>query len=309
LLPLGGRFGVGAAGGAANVLPARAAGLPIDLYLTWGINAAPPGSPGIPFWQMVTVMPDGIIQSWESIEAVIAAQPGAVWIVGNEPDVIWQGNVTAERYASFYHDVYEFIKVRDPKAQIATAGIAQPTPLRLAYLDRVLAAYQAAYGEQMPVDIWTVHAFILREAAGSWGVDIPPGMSGANGRLYEIADHNNIEIFKQSIIDFRHWMAANGYGDRPLALTEFGILMPPDYGFPPEVVIAFMTEALDFLASATGDTGYAPDNGRLVQWWFWFSLSDRADHYPTGNLFNPATGELTILGQAYADYVNGRAGN
>ena len=28
----------------------------------------------------------------------------------------------------------------------------------------------------MPVDVWNVHNFVLREERGSWGVDIPPGI-------------------------------------------------------------------------------------------------------------------------------------
>ncbi|MCP4427367.1 MAG: hypothetical protein GY803_23005 [Chloroflexi bacterium] len=306
LYPMRERFGVGAPGGGMNIPPALAAGLPAHLYLDWNINIEPPGNPDIAYWQMVRLRPEGVVQSWEEIAAVAEAQPGAVWIVGNEPDVVWQDNLTAERYAELYHAVYQFIKERDPSAQIAVAGVAQPTPLRLAYLDRILAAYEDLAGEPMPVDIWTIHAFILREETGSWGVDIPPGMDGANGRLYEIADHNNIAIFRQFVFDFRAWMAERGYADRPLAVTEMGILMPFDYGFPPEVVVDFIAQAFDFLATAVDDTGYAADGGRLVQRWFWYSLNDREDSYPTGNLYDPDTGQLTALGQAYADYVNGR---
>jgi len=91
---------------------------------------------------MVTVMSEGVVPTWDEIAAVIAAQPGAVWIVGNEPDVIWQSNMTADRYAELYYEVYQFIKSHDPQAQVAVAGVAQPTPLRLAYL--------AAYIVQAP---------------------------------------------------------------------------------------------------------------------------------------------------------------
>ena len=40
--------------------------------------------------------------------------------------------------------------------------------------------------------------------------------------------------FQQNIIDFRAWMAERGYGDKPLMVSEYGILMPAEYGFPPE---------------------------------------------------------------------------
>jgi hypothetical protein len=226
-----------------------------------------------------------------------------VWIVGNEPDIIWQDNVTAERYAEIYHDVYAFIKEKDPSAQIAIAGVGQPTPLRRAYLDIVLNTYESTYGQPLPVDIWTVHNFILREEAGSWGVSIPPGMEESSGELYEIEDHTNLEIFRENLIDFRAWMAERGYGDRPLAVTEIGVLHPSDFGFPPEVVAEFMVGAFDFLLNAENDTGLAEDDGRLAQWWFWYSVHDASD-FPTGNLYEPENGRLTPLGEVFARYVS-----
>lgn len=296
------RFGVS---GQPNIaVAAYEAGLPFGKYVSWWVEPDPPLPGQSTFWQMVKLNADGPAAGWDLIAGVVQAQPGAFWIVGNEPDVIWQDNLSAETYARHYHDVYTFIKSRDPSAQVAVAGVAQPTPLRLAYLDRVLDTYRAEYGQDMPVDFWTIHGFILREEAGSWGVDIPPGMSETSGRLYEIADHDNLDIFRQNLIDFRDWMAARGYQERPLALTEFGILHPNDYGFPPDKVIAYMAGALDFLINARGDNGFTADDGRLVQWWYWYSLYD-GEQYPTGNLYDPETGRLTPLGQAYAAFIRG----
>ncbi|MCA9970829.1 MAG: hypothetical protein KC425_11475, partial [Anaerolineales bacterium] len=249
---------------------------------------------------------DGVRSSWADIDRVLAEQPGSIWIVGNEPDVGVQDNLTPATYARLYHEVYTYLKTRDPGALVAVAGVAQPTPLRLAYLDAVLDAYRQAYGAPMPVDIWTVHAFILREETGGWGVGIPPGMGGAGARLYEVADHGRINILQKNIVDFRAWMAARGYQDRPLAVTEYGILMPHDYGYPPEAVAAFMTASFDFFLNAANGTGCPADGNRLVQWWVWFSLFEREEGYATGNLVNPETQQLTPLGQTFAAYVNGR---
>jgi hypothetical protein len=158
----------------------------------------------------------------------------------------------------------------------------------------------------MPVDIWTVHAFILREEAGSWGVDIPPGLAATEGALYEIADHDDFEIFTANLVVFRRWLWEQGYGERPLAVTEYGILMPPDYGFPPEAVADFMTRSFDFFLSARDEEiGYAADDYRLVQWWMWYSLHDN-ELYQTGNLFEAETGQLTELGEVWRGYMNGR---
>lgn len=283
-----------------QIWSATQAGLRFGSYLNWRINSAPLG--GVKFWQMVRVHNGNVTEGYDALAQVITDRPGSIYLVGNEPDVRWQDNVTPQRYAELYHDVYTFIKERDPTALVAIGGVSQPTPLRRAYLDIVLDTYRNRYGEPLPVDIFNVHAFVLREEAGSWGVGIPPGMDGQTGMLYELADHDNIEIMQQLIIDFRSWMAARGYGDKPLVVSEYGILMPANYGFPPEAVANFMTASFDFFLSAANGTGYAPDGGRLVQWWFWYSVNDPIN-YPNSNLYDPDTGTLTPLGQAYSDYV------
>jgi hypothetical protein len=300
-IPYRERFGI--ASGTSDIGQAYEAGLPIGSGLSWRILFDPPLPAALDYWQMVRVSEAGLAAgwTWEDVARAVRANPGSIWIVGNEPDVIWQDNVTPERYAHVYYDVYTFIKNLDPTAQLAPAGISQSTPLRRAYLDRVLETYRANYG-QMPIDIWTIHAFTLREEADSWGVDIPPGMSDELAIEYEIADHGNIAIFQQNLLDFREWMAVQGYADRPLAVTEYGILLPNDYGFPPELVADFMTQSFDFFLNTAGENGYAPDGGRLAQWWFWYSIyNDQAPE--AGNLFNRPNGELTWLGREFAEYV------
>jgi hypothetical protein len=228
--------------------------------------------------------------------------PGRLWLVGNEPDVIWQGNSTPAEYARAYHDIYLALKEADPSSQVAIGGISQVTPLRLRYLEEVLAAYEAAHGQPMPVDVWNVHLAILREERGSWGVDIPPGLPDDSGILYEIEDHANVEILKEQVVTFRRWMAERGLRDKPLIVTEFSVLMPPDYGFPFEVVKDFMLDAADYLMTATdGDFGYPADGNRLVQRWAWYSAADNL--YATGNLFDPGSGQITPLGKVFADYA------
>lgn len=301
----------GASGRIETIAAAGEAGLPFGVYFDWEMQLNPIPAGTAEFWQMIRMNELGIRHEWEEIAQVAEANPGSVWIIGNEPDIAWQDNTTAEKYAELYHDAYTFIKETDPTARIAVAGVGQPTPLRLAYLDIVLATYEQSYGELMPVDIWTIHNFILREERESWGVGIPPGFiqeSGepvSEGILYEIADHNDLTVFRQNLFNFRQWMAERGYRDRPLAVTEFGILMPGDFGFPPSVVAEFLTGTFDFLVQATDDTiGYPADGNRLVQWAFWYSVYDPQE-FPTGNLYEPESAELTALGEIYTDYVNG----
>lgn len=292
------RFGL--TGDPVDIPAAQEAGLPFSHFLGWGIFLDPPEGT-YTLWQVIRLKEDGTQIDWELIEQTLSLHPGSFWVVGNEPDIRWQDNVTAERYAEIYHEAYTFIKARDSSAQVVMGGISQPTHLRLVYLDRILETYQTQYGEPMPVDVWNIHAFVLREELDSWGIGIPPGMDEIAGLLLEVPDHGNIVLFRQSIIDFRAWMAARGYADRPLAVTEMGILLPSDYGFPPEFVADYMRQVFDFLLTAASDTGYPADDGRLVQYWFWYSLHDPGA-YSTGNLYDRETQSLTPLGQAYRDY-------
>lgn len=295
------RFGV--SGTFDNLWPVYEAGLPFAQFMTWGFNSDRPLPPGVTFWQMIRTSQRGFKQEWAPVLRAARANPGSIWIIGNEPDVRWQDNVTPEKYAELYHEAVQRLRAADPTARIAPAGVAQATPLRLAYLDAVLRTYRERYGEPLPADVWTLHTYILREERDSWGVDIPPGLDAQTGELYEIADHDDVAIFRQQIERFREWMAANGYQDRPLAITEFGILLPNDYGFPPERVAEFMVETLDAMLTMRGPAGMPADNGRFVQYWFWYSVEDLPDYYPTGDLFKLETGRLTLLGETWRDYL------
>ena len=296
------RWGVGVANGPISRYDVEL--LHLGWYLDWGAQASPPRPGGIVYAQMIRLSGGVLRPDAGTIAAVAQANPGSLWLVGNEPDVMWQDNVTPVLYAQLYHEAYVAVKSVDPTAHVAVGGVSQPTPLRLRYLDAVLGAYQEQYGANMPVDTWNVHNFILQELRGSWGVDIPPGIADDQGMLYEVSDSDDLEVFRQQIVSFRRWMAQHGYQDRPLIVSEYGILMPEDFGFPPERVAAFLTGTFDFFLTATDPTlGYPTDGYRLVQLWCWYSLDDSADHYPTGNLFDPETGAMTAMGEAWSGYV------
>lgn len=270
-------------------------------YLNW--RAIPDSTGSFPeHWKLIKITANSYSPPLNQIHQLALEHPGGVWVLGNEPDNVWQDNLTPEAYAQAYHELYQTIKESDPTALIAVAGISQTTPLRLEYLDRVLSSYQEFFNQKMPVDWWTVHTYILREEKGSWGVDIPPGIDANTGMLYEISDHNRSDLFEAQIRDFRAWLAAKGYRDTPLALTEFGILMPPEYGFPPEMVAQYLFDTFHLLNTMRDEqTGYPLDDNHLVQRWAWFSLSD--PDFPTSNLADLKNNRLTPVGVAYRDFI------
>jgi hypothetical protein len=248
------------------------------------------------------------------LKAIIAANPGKHWFIGNEPDRIqYQDDIAPQIYAQAYHDLYALIKAEDPTAKIVAGAIVQPTPVRLQYLDLVVAAYQARYGTPMPVDAWAFHNFILNEVSCAannddvnvcWGADIPPGVNATEGMRISVQDTDSIDLFKQQVVRFRQWMADNGYQDTPALLSEFGVLFPSSWypEFDPPRVNKFMDESFDFLLNMRDpQTGYPADDYRLVQSFAWYSTDDNQTH--NGNLFDPLTRGRTPMGDNFAAYA------
>jgi hypothetical protein len=257
---------------------------------------------GMEFVPMVRVDNGRLFTDSETLGQLAARRPGLTWLIGNEPDVKWQDNTPPEIYAIAYHRAYEAVKKGDPTAQVAIAGLSQITPLRLAYLDRVWDFYRSLYEEEMPVDVWTMHAFVLREERGSWGVNIPPGFTiEQRGQLWGVEDHGDLALVADQVHAMRRWLAEHGQREKPLWITEYGILFPTDYGYPPARVIDFLRGSFDlFLSLRDPELGYGADDNRLVQRWNWYSARD--SRYRAGNLYTD-WGSMTPVGRAFSRYV------
>jgi hypothetical protein len=215
------------------------------------------------------------------------------------------------------------VKTVDPTSRIGIGGLVQPTPLRFAYLDRVWETYRQAFGEEMPVDVWSMHSFILRETTTQpnpdpcggedilwdWGADVPPGSDADHGELYCVRDQDNLDIYWDRIRDLRQWMADHGQREKPLYVTEYGVLFPEDYydednqQLDQARVGRFMTGTFDLMLNGTdASIGYPQDGNRLVQKWAWFSL-DASPFLWGGTLFDPDTYEIRPLGETFRDYT------
>jgi hypothetical protein len=271
-------------------------------YLNWQAQPTQKAN-GLDYWPMVRSR-DGKMQPDETqIRQLAERYPGMTWIVGNEPDNAEQDDLTPAEYATFLYSVRRILLAADPGAQIAVGGVTQPTPLRMAYLDAVLESYQAQYGETLPADWWTVHAYVLREERGSWGAGVPVGLDASAGLLIEPDQHGNLARFEQNLMAFRAWMKANGYQNTPLAVTEFGILLPDRLGYSPEVVANFLQQSFAWLGNASDPAIGNPNDGyRLVQRWAWFSLADET--YPGADLADLSSRQLTPAGEAFRTYTH-----
>jgi len=213
-----------------------------------------------------------VIRSWEvradqgAIPSAMRASGSAWWSLGNEPNDPNQDNVSPEAYAELYH-VFEGWAAQAGQCHILPAGIANAD---WNWAESFREAYRQKYGGYPRVDGWNIHNYILEQGLNS----------------YDLAE------FQRRILAFDRWTETIGDGQKPLFLTEFGVLYgngccnrPVD---PPDKIIAFMHDTVGWLADSN-----------VVTCWAWFA-SD-ANPY-NGSLLTP-DGQLNDLGAAYRDLV------
>lgn len=265
---------------------------------------------------------------------LIDQNPGALWLVGNEPDVsAVQDDTFPDVYARAYHEVYEYIKQRDATAQLGIAGLSMMTPGRLQYLDIAWQTYLQEYHTIMPIDVWNFHLYVLPERR--WGTNensdgkIALGTDAALAKydsdwgnpalcpLEEVhcrAEHSEVELFMEQVVALRSWMKTHGQQNKPLILSEYSLLYPyviddpnnpsacflqDELGqcFTPERVTAYMDATFDYLETAVDpNLGYPRDGYRLVQQWLWYSMV---------TLPEESGGSSNLLVQNFADYPSG----
>jgi hypothetical protein len=277
----------------------------------------------------------------QAFEDYIIANPGLIFLVGNEIDRVGQGGITAELYVQAYHDIYHFIKKADPTAQVAISGLVQVTPMRIQYLDKVWDAYYDEYGVAIPVDVWNMHIYPLSEvketeegfepsrAGIALGTDPNLGKresdlsaeqcTDPSDNIYCISEIDNMQIFKEQVTMMRQWMKDHGQQNKPLILSEFSILWPyvvddegcfiqDEHGncFDPERVMYFMRLSFQFMRETKDpDLGYPADNNRLVQRWMWFATWNAPGKTgQASNILADDRQSLTEVGRAFHKWIH-----
>lgn len=156
-------------------------------YLNWSAQLQPLHPNGMDYYPLIYVneaafQPYGYWPSSINLEWRVRNNPGATWLIGNEADYRRHNDqATPEAYARIYHDVYTTIKALDPSARIAANSLATVSTLRLAWLDQVWDSYREQFGQDMPVDAWTIHSYTVNEMVHEWGPEFPPGFDNVVG--------------------------------------------------------------------------------------------------------------------------------
>jgi len=291
-LPNQARFGV-----ATNRNPwdyPNSQGLEMSWYHNWGArpwlnNGVWQAIPGVQFYPTVGAWGELWGKETKSnLESYIAACPecypaGTIWIIGNELEYdtfdkingtpITPRTITPDEYAQKYKKYYDIIKAIDPTYRVAVGATYG------SFLTSTMEAYRQRYGVKMPIDVYTLHAYM---------------------------DTSNPDILNQvkgQVNHKRKIMKDNGDRAKWLIITETGALW--DAGA--ETITRYMNDVFDYLSTATSsDLGCIIDGNRLVQRWAWFALTSwdsQNDHRWDGtDLLDIDTKAITPVGQAYADY-------
>jgi hypothetical protein len=278
-------------------------------YHNWATRTFPATPDGIEFVQTIRVktfpVNDPESYDWNALQKLVRANPGALWQIGNEPDGDrWAScdNRTPTDYAVIFKLFHDRIKAVDPTALIANGPIIEASPVRVdCWLTRVWNEYQRLYGEPMPVDVWNIHEQLLDEAP-EVGASIPLTCDPALGMHYSQQQNDSLEVFIDHVLRMRQWMKNHGQRNKPLIVSEYGVMMPEGAGFTQDRVSQFLESTVNFMLYTTNANLGMPDDGdRLVQRWAWYSLNLPMDEQLyNGSLFDNETHALTEVGRTYA---------
>jgi len=238
------------------------------------------------YWQYVGVTWDrywGYLHETDEINgpvqfgAWVDANPGKIWIIGNEPNLTGQDGLTPTEYARMYWTYYDFISSRDPTARFATAacsGDAVPGNVdgTISYWNQVFTVWHNLHGAtDMPVDIWNFHCYATT----------------ANRNAQDV-----IDLYVQPFIDWVRTVEGGIYAEAEIWCTEFGV------GFwhgplNAEWVAPFMQRECLLFEQAGVDR------------WFWFlgPWDNWSGDWQQTCLLDAAKNP-TILGQVYGDLAN-----
>lgn len=153
----------------------------------------------------------------EELQSAARRRPGSYWIVGNEPNSPAQDDLDPESYARVFNSVVATLKAADPQAKIvapeilnfdATCRGCQGYVPGRGWLEAFRRAYLTLYGQEPPVDVWSIHTYDL-----DW-TQLPQGDYQA--QIREVAA-------------FREYLSTLPEGGaKPIWVTEFSVVWAYD---------------------------------------------------------------------------------
>ena len=134
--------------------------------------------------------------------------------------------------------------------------------------------------------------------------------------VYCRSEHDSVRIFIEQVKGMREWMKAHGQQNKPLIISEFGLLyayvrddngqyyVQDEHGqpFAPARVTEYLRDTIAYLENAKdANLGYPADSNRLVQQWLWYSIvTDPESSGGSSNLINWDTFQTAAPGDPAA---------
>ncbi len=228
--------------------------------------------------------------------------PGAAWLIGNEPNVPGQDDMQPAAYADFLSQVAGVIKGADPTALLVGPNVLNWEDTCTScpgftkgrdWAEAFVSAYRAKYGS-LPLDVWGMHAYSL-----DWN-HLPLANATAD---------------KAQLAAAGAWLKSTL--PLPLWLTEFGVIWGfdgIDWGeqngtaiarpagpYRDDLVGAYLDDMLSWLRSSGANSG--------VDRWFLYATSPPPEPYATQTagitLLEPGTIRLTPFGESYRARATG----
>jgi len=278
----------------------------------------------------------------DNVRAFARANPGRLYIVGDEPDQVCSRPVD---YAVVYHDFVVGIRDADPTARVSPSGFAEPNykccPLpddvpapcwsekhSIGFAQDFYNGYIQLYGSPPPVNEWRFHDFGLRSELGdmdTWwaGIDRKAAWSVAHGANMVLGAWGLLgwrepavsyqEHLKQAMGRILNDSRINGavYWALEQWAGEYHYLQNPDGSLTPEGQ-TYMNPLTDV---PTDVTALSSGDGRAMLRWtnttaawaaeveFWVK-ADGASSFAYNN-----TERVSILGARETPYVSFRGGD
>jgi len=269
--------------------------LGLGWYFNWswlpGDVSDPISGLSVEYMPLVGGYGPGVHPTISQIQSHVALYPdrypdGTTWLIGNE--IILDDRRTPQQYAQDYHAFYYGLKGINPTYKVANTAIITSlyynspyfvgTPIELC--NAIRSAYQSLYNETWPVDVWNIHPYVWTQPTVQ-------------------AELDNLS---SQISGFRDWMASVGEQDKPLIVTEYGLLNL----HPQDWMITYLRSSFEIMLSKGHANGMPSDEGRWVQRWAWFvnnnALYQGSIQWTHCALYNGDTFDIRPLGQAYASY-------
>lgn len=238
------------------------------------------------------------------LAAAARGRPGSAWLIGNEPNVPGQDDVSPEAYADTFNYYVTTIRAADPTAVIVgpemlnfsftcegcggfTAGAAWVEGFRKAYLSN--------YGGEPPIDVWSIHTYDLK-----WS-QLPQG---------------DYTLQTEQIAQFRAYVdSLPAHRGKPIWLTEFAVVWGYDdvnfdqTGKEPVVrpAGAFRTDHLLSYIQSMADWLSSRSTSLNIQRWFIFATHAPKEPWasaPSGIGLLTEDNRLTEFGTLYRTLAN-----